>query len=170
VLFDLPEGVSAAHDSVGNLRSAAGCAPADSTYKTKKKDEAEREGLMEVVVALADPDSHSAAMSDGGHLADAVMLARTLVNEPANVLTPPEFARRASELMKLGVEVEVLDEKAMSELGMQALLGVGRGLRRHPARRAALERRRRRRSNRRRQGVVFDSNGISIKPAPRWRT
>jgi leucyl aminopeptidase len=96
------------------------------------------------------------------------MLARTLVNEPANILTPPEFARRASELMKLGVEVEVLDEKAMSELGMRALLGVAQGSE-AGARLVVL-----RWSGGAEgaaplafvgKGVVFDSGGISIKPA-----
>ena len=52
-----------------------------------------------------------------------VMLARDLVNEPANILTPKEFARRASELKKLGCQVEILDEKAMKTLKMEALLG-----------------------------------------------
>lgn len=169
VLFDLPEGVSAAHDSVGQFALGGWLrAYKFDHYKTKKKDEAEREGPMEVVVALADPDSHSAAMSDGGHLAEAVMLARTLVNEPANVLTPPEFARRASELMKLGVEVEVLDEKAMSALGMRALLGVGQGseagirlvvLRWSGGAEGAAP------IAFVGKGVVFDSGGISIKPA-----
>jgi len=54
-------------------------------------------------------------------------LARDLVNEPANVLFPTEFAARAKELTKLGVKVEVLGEKAMEKLGMGALLGVGQG-------------------------------------------
>ena len=61
------------------------------------------------------------------HIVDGVILARDLVNEPPNVLYPVEFARRASQLRKLGVEVEVLDVKAMTKLGMGALLGVGQG-------------------------------------------
>ena len=51
----------------------------------------------------------------------------TLVNEPANVLYPEEFARRALALKKLRVAVEVLDIRAMKKLGMNALLGVGQG-------------------------------------------
>ena len=60
-------------------------------------------------------------------VADGVVLARDLVNEPPNVLYPVEFARRAAALRKLGVGVEVLDVKAMRKLGMGALLGVGQG-------------------------------------------
>ena len=61
------------------------------------------------------------------HIVDGVIIARDLVNEPPNVLYPEEFARRASQLKKLGVEVEVLDVKAMTKLGMGALLGVAQG-------------------------------------------
>ena len=45
---------------------------------------------------------------------DGVTLARDLVNEPANVLGPAEFAARAKELTKLGVQVEVLAPKALA--------------------------------------------------------
>jgi leucyl aminopeptidase len=55
------------------------------------------------------------------------MLARDLINEPANMLYPEEFARRAGQLRKLGVVVEVLDVRAMKRLGMGALLAVGQG-------------------------------------------
>jgi leucyl aminopeptidase len=97
-----------------------------------------------------------------------VILARDLVNEPPNVLDPPEFARRAQGLSAVGVEVEVLDDAAMAEIGMGALLGVGQGsikesrvviMRWNGADAAS-------------QpvafigkGVTFDTGGISIKPA-----
>ena len=51
------------------------------------------------------------------------VLARDLVNEPANVLYPEEFARRAGNLKKLGVVVDVLDVKEMKKLGMNACSG-----------------------------------------------
>ncbi len=56
-----------------------------------------------------------------------MILARELVNEPPNVLDPEEFARRAAGLEKLGVEIEILDEKDMKKLGMRALLAVAQG-------------------------------------------
>ena len=55
------------------------------------------------------------------------MLARDLVNEPANTLGPVEFAAEAKALEKLGVKVEILDEKEMKKLGMGSLLGVAQG-------------------------------------------
>src|SRR6202000_393327 len=97
-----------------------------------------------------------------------VILARELVNEPPNVLFPVEFARRATELRKVGVEVEVLDVKAMTKLGMGALLGVAQGSA-HPGRTVIM------RWNGGKsgdapvafvgKGVCFDTGGISIKSA-----
>jgi leucyl aminopeptidase len=96
------------------------------------------------------------------------VLARDLVNEPANVLHPEEFARRAGNLKKLGVAVEVLDVAAMKKLGMNALLGVGQGSE-HESRLVIM------RWNGGKKdrdpvafigkGVCFDTGGISIKPA-----
>jgi leucyl aminopeptidase len=89
------------------------------------------------------------------------------VNEPPNVLSPEEFANRAKALEKLGVEVEILDEKAMRKLGMRALLGVGQGSERDS--RVVIMRWNGGKATERPvafigKGVVFDSGGISIKP------
>ncbi len=60
-------------------------------------------------------------------LCQAVHYARDLVNEPANVLTPPEFTDRLRALEADGLKVEVLDERELKSLGMNALLTVGQG-------------------------------------------
>src|SRR5690606_34513807 len=52
---------------------------------------------------------------------EGVYFARDLVNEPANMLTPPEFASRLQGLSQHGIEVEVLDEDRLRSLGMTAL-------------------------------------------------
>jgi leucyl aminopeptidase len=65
-------------------------------------------------------------------VAEGVLLARDLVNEPANVLYPEAFVARVKELAKLGVKVEALDVAAMQKLGMNALLAVGQGSQRPP--------------------------------------
>ena len=101
-------------------------------------------------------------------VADGVMLARDLVNEPANVLYPEEFARRTEALKKLGVAVEVLDVAAMKKLGMNALLGVGQGSE-HESR-CVIMRWNGGKSDAEPvafigKGVCFDTGGISIKPA-----
>ena len=87
-------------------------------YKTKKKDD-ENGGLRaQVSLAVDDVAAARKIFAGNGHLVDGIVLARELVNEPPNVLYPEEFARRASQLRKLGVIVEVLDVKAMTKLGM----------------------------------------------------
>jgi leucyl aminopeptidase len=96
------------------------------------------------------------------------VIARDLVNEPANVLYPEEFARRTLALKKQGVAVEVLDIKAMKKLGMNALLGVGQGSR-HDSRMVVMRWNGGKKSDAPvaflGKGVCFDTGGISIKPA-----
>ena len=57
----------------------------------------------------------------------SIYFARDLVNEPANVLTPPEFTSRLKALEAEGLKVEVLGESELKSLGMNALLSVGQG-------------------------------------------
>jgi len=137
-------------------------------YKTKRKEGEERAEKVTVNFACANPAAAEQAYARMASLADGVLLARDLVNEPANVLYPGEFARRASTLRKLGVLVEVLDVAAMRKLGMAALLGVGQGSA-HEPRLVVM-----RWNGGKRggdpvafigKGVCFDSGGISIKPA-----
>ncbi|MEM7302940.1 MAG: leucyl aminopeptidase [Pseudomonadota bacterium] len=99
---------------------------------------------------------------------DGVMFARDLVNEPANVLTPAEFADRAKDLERLGVKVQLLGEAELRRLKMGALLGVSQGSE-NPPRVAIME------WNGGKpksapiafigKGVTFDTGGISLKPA-----
>lgn len=134
-------------------------------YRFSRRAEAP-EGFGPVVLALRDPEAARPALEAAIARAEGVHLARDLANEPANILTTTAFAERALDLRALGVEVEVLDEPALEKLGMRALLAVGQGSE-SPSRVAVM-----------RwpgaegaplaligKGVVFDSGGISIKPA-----
>ena len=99
---------------------------------------------------------------------DGVLMARDLVNEPANILGPVEFADQARQLEKLGVKVDVLGEKEMKKLGMGAALGVAQGSVRPP--RVVVKQWNGGKAKDKPiafvgKGVVFDSGGISIKPA-----
>ena len=61
-------------------------------------------------------------------LAASTNLARALGNEPSNVLTPTELARRAEEAAAgTSLSVSVLDEGRIRELKMGLLLGVSQG-------------------------------------------
>ncbi len=137
-------------------------------YKTKRKEGEERADKVEINVACANPAATEKAWGRAAAIADGVVMARDLINEPANVLYPGEFARRASGLAKVGVGVEVLDVAAMRKLGMGALLGVGQGSA-HDSRLVVM-----RWNGGKRgadpvaflgKGVCFDTGGISIKPA-----
>ena len=136
-------------------------------YKTKKKDE--NDALRaQVSILVGDVAATRKAFAASAQVVDGVLMARELVNEPPNVLYPEEFARRAGQLRKLGLTVEVLDVKAMTKLGMGALLGVAQGSAR-PGRTVIM-----RWNGGKRgaqpvafvgKGVCFDTGGISIKGA-----
>jgi leucyl aminopeptidase len=96
-------------------------------YKTKKKDDTEEDTATSAVLAVADVAAARTAAAAVAPIADGVLTARSLVNEPANILTPEVFAERAKALEALGVEVTTLDEDAMKALGMGAFLGVSQG-------------------------------------------
>jgi leucyl aminopeptidase len=139
-------------------------------YKTRKMETDEENATVpEFVIGSSHAAAARSASRDRFAIAEGVEIARDLVNEPPNVLFPTEFADRAKALDKLGVEAIVLDEKAMGKLGMNALLGVGRGSARDS--RLVTLRWNGARSKRTKpiavigKGVCFDSGGISIKPA-----
>ncbi len=139
-------------------------------YKTKKSDGEENgKTVHDVTMLVADPDAARGAHAHRESVAEGVEIARTLVNEPPNVLYPEAFADHAKALEKLGVDVEVLDEKAMAKLGMGALLAVGQGSTR--ASRFVSMRWKGAKSKKSApvaiigKGVCFDSGGVSIKPA-----
>jgi leucyl aminopeptidase len=137
-------------------------------YKTKKKDGEDTALRAEVSLAVGDVAAARKAFSPGAHIVDGVIAARDLVNEPPNVLFPVEFARRAAQLRKLGVDVEVLDVKAMKKLGMGALLGVAQGST-QPGRTVIMRWNGGKRGDQPvafiGKGVCFDTGGISIKGA-----
>jgi len=107
-------------------------------------------------------------IAKGSILAEATNLARDMVNEPANFMTPTRVAEEATKLAKsYGLEVEVLEQKQLQELGMGALLGVNQGSP-EPAKFIILKYKG---VNTNKidlalvgKGITFDSGGISIKP------
>jgi leucyl aminopeptidase len=123
-----------------------------------------------IVAPGGDAQAIGAAVRRGRIVGEAANFARTLANEPGNVLTPREFASRvAAASTAAGLVVDVLDEGRIRDLGMRLLLGVAQGsaepprvmvLRHEPANAPAnpflaLVG----------KGVTFDSGGISIKPS-----
>jgi len=161
----LPEAVQAA---------AEGLALAAFSSDRYKSGERAAPALEEILILAGGADDDRAALEArverGRILGECCNFARELSNEPSNVLTPTIFAERAAEICRTaGIDVEVLGEREIGQLGMGLLLGVARGsaepprvivMRHSPSGAPAspvlgLVG----------KGVTFDTGGISIKPA-----
>lgn len=126
-----------------------------------------QKGPGPVDFAVTAPEAVAAEAAPMAALAEGVFFTRDLVNEPANILTTHDFAARLAAMHELGLNVEILEEDQLTRLGMGALLGVGQGSE-SPSKVVVMEwkgggdepplalvg-----------KGVVFDTGGISIKPA-----
>ena len=131
-------------------------------YKTNNQTE-----FGELNVYITNVSKTLDEYSDLSAVVDGVFFTRDLVNEPANVLTTTEFANRLQGLEELGLKINVLEESDMEALGMFSLLGVGMGSE-SPSKIVTMEWSGG--GNERPfalvgKGVVFDTGGISLKPA-----
>jgi leucyl aminopeptidase len=95
-------------------------------YKTKKEGNAEIQDFVLVVDEAMVKDAIEAGLERAGVASHATNLARNLVNEPSNKLTPAILAERAKEVArKRNLDVTVIGQTELEEMGMGALLGVG---------------------------------------------
>ncbi|WP_419757970.1 leucyl aminopeptidase [Acidisoma sp.] len=138
-------------------------------YRTKEKPE-DKPKLTAITVQAEDHAKAKSAFAPLKAVAEGIYLARDLVTEPANVLTPPEMAERCRALTKLGVKVEIMGPKELEKLGFGALLGVSQGSVQEPRMvvmqwNGAGGRKPRKPLVFVGKGVTFDTGGISIKPA-----
>jgi len=110
------------------------------------------------------------AIAHGRAIGDGVALARELGNLPGNICTPSYLAEQAETLAAdhPKLTTEILDEAAMAELGMGALLSVSRGSR-QPAKLIVMHYRGGAEDAKPvvlvGKGLTFDAGGISLKPA-----
>jgi leucyl aminopeptidase len=142
-------------------------------YKTRDKETRD----VEILHLMFDNESEQGSIREsirrGLIVGDATNLARTLANEPSNILTPSQFADRALAISaQAGMTTRIVEREEMEKMGMNTLLAVSRGSdeppkmivmeikpegeeRGSPAELYALVG----------KGVTFDSGGISIKPS-----
>ncbi len=137
-------------------------------YHTSDKTESRLEAMI-LAAPDADLDEVKRAIERGRIIAEATNFAREVINEPANVMTSAELARRAEEVAKdYGLELDVLDEARMKDLGMGSLMGVAQGSA-EPAKMIVLTYSPKAQSSETiaivGKGVTFDTGGISIKPS-----
>ena len=138
------------------------------SYKTVNYDPAPITALT--VVSRQSPEVAKRSVERGRVLGECTNIARGLANEPSNSLTPSVFAERAATIAReVGLSVEVLEEKALAELGMGMLLAVGQGSHERP--RMVVIRYEPTGAPSGPvlglvgKGITFDTGGISIKPA-----
>ena len=137
-------------------------------YRTKLSGKAKP--TLEEVVIVGGGEGTEAEWQRRAALMEGISFTRELVTEPANIIYPETFVERCrKQLEGTGVEIEVLDEKQMLELGMGALIGVGQGSVRPPR---LLAMRWNGAGDAKRKpvvligkGITFDTGGISIKPS-----
>lgn len=137
-------------------------------YRTKEGAD-KKPTLSDVSFVIDDAAAAKEAFAPMAEVAAGVAFARDLVSEPGNVIYPETLADRCKDLEAHGVEVEIMDEAKLAEIGMRTLLAVGMGSARDSrvvvmrwqgaddpnAAPVALVG----------KGVTFDTGGISIKPA-----
>ncbi len=117
---------------------------------------------------VTSPEEVAAAAGPMAAVAEGVFFTRDLINEPANILTTDDFAARLAAMQELGLEVEILEEAELEKLGMGALLSVGQGSR-SPSKVVVMQWNGGKKGDAPfalvGKGVVFDTGGISLKPA-----
>ncbi|WP_172328661.1 leucyl aminopeptidase [Mangrovicoccus sp. HB161399] len=151
---------------IGNAAELAfGLALRAYAYGDMRSKPAEAQG--DVTMMVAKPEEVAAEAGDQAAVCEGVFFARDLTSAPANVLGTLEFAAQLEAMEELGLEIDILDEAAMEKLGMRLLLAVGQGSA-SPSRVVVM------RWNGGGgeaplalvgKGVVFDTGGISLKPA-----
>jgi len=150
------------------LAIAEGLALASYKYEEYKKGDADKLKTLSLVADAASKGAIEKACAKAALGAEAVFLARDLVNRGPSDKTPKSLADLAESLKGHGVTVEVIDRKKAEALGMGSFLGVARGSAQPPAmvhmvykpksgakRRVAIVG----------KGITFDSGGLSLKPA-----
>jgi leucyl aminopeptidase len=131
------------------------------TYRSERKDRAVK--TLSVIVNGAEKSTRAEiqqGFEEGLIVAEAQNFARSLVNEPGNVLTPTELGKRTSDMCaEVGLQCEVYSTAKLEELGMGAFAAVAQGSAEPPALIVMTY------EPQLAKGITFDTGGISIKPA-----
>ena len=142
-----------------------------ATYKFDKyKSKKSKTNFSKTIKLISNKNSQSLSkkFNHNKSVAQGVFLARDLLNEPSNILNPEDYAKRIKGLSKYGLKVEVLNEVKMKKLGMDSLLGVGRGSQYDSQlviiKWDGLKTKKTKPLCFVGKGVCFDSGGISLKP------
>jgi len=139
-------------------------------YSFAKYKKPEYEDIEEMLIVVREKEKVpilEQSIGKGKVVAEATNLARDMVNEPANYMTPSQMAEVAKEIAsKYNLEFKVFDREDMEAMGMGALLGVAKGSN-QPPKLIILSYKGDERSEKAMgflgKGITFDSGGISLK-------
>ncbi|AAU03616.1 leucyl aminopeptidase [Rickettsia typhi] len=137
-------------------------------YKTTLKEV--EKFAVESIEIFTDNNSEAIKLFEVKKLiAEAVFFTRDISNEPSNIKTPQVYAERIVDILEpLGVNVDVIGERDIKNLGMGALLGVGQGSQ-NESKLVVMEYKGGSRDDSTialvGKGVIFDTGGISLKPS-----
>ena len=157
------------------IKTAAISARIGAYTFNKYKTDSELEPVMDVSIGRcgvkeATPEIE-AAITEGNQIAEGIVLARNLVNEPANVMIPEVLAAEAVKAgEESGFEVEVHGVEKIKELKMEAFLNVAKGSAKEP--RLIVMRYMGNPEQKGEilglvgKGLTFDTGGYSLKPSP----
>lgn len=155
-------------DEMDVLSLCEGLALSDYRFETYKSDPAQFHlKKVGVLKSISKPSQFKELESK---LA-GIFLARDLVNEPANILTATEFAKRIKKAGKVaGFEVDILGKTKIKSLKMGGLLAVNKGSTQEPTF-TVIEYKPSKPQNKRPvvlvgKGIVYDTGGLSLKPTP----
>jgi leucyl aminopeptidase len=144
------------------------------TYRFDKYLKERNSKVIESIAVLELDRRQQPAAREGVRVGEiaaaATCVARDLVNEPANVITPTMLARRAEEIAKAGgLALKVLERADCAGLAMGAYLGVAQGSVEPPKFIHLTYTPRGRRARKRvaliGKGITFDSGGLDLKSA-----
>ena len=172
VIFDFARGQQASADDIADFAQGAMLRHYKFTKYIKglnSKKAPSKTGLTRLTIHCPDPKAAMRAFKSRKAVGEGVLIARDLVNEPANILSPVEFANRVKALKNTGLKIDILGEPELKKLKMFSLLSVSQGSK-QPARVAVMKWM----GGKSKKdapicfvgkGVTFDTGGISIKPS-----
>jgi len=136
-------------------------------YKTLNKETINKKISSKIITSQKEKIKNEYKYYDA--IKEGVFLSRDLVSEPPNVLNPKKYSEEIKKLSKLGLKIEVLNEKKLKKMSMNSLLGVGQGSKNETF--LVVIKWNGAKNNFGKplafvgKGVTFDTGGISLKPA-----
>ena len=139
------------------------------TYKFDKYLTKDKENFnCTLFVHTENPTKSKEDFTKINSIIDGVITTRNLATEPSNILTTTEFTKQIKYLSKLGVSIEIIDEKQLKKMGANLILAVGKGSA-YPPYIVIMKYTGNKKSKKTialvGKGLCFDSGGISIKPS-----